>query len=63
MHPTIGELIARDHAAHLVREADHERLAAMARSMVTIRPSRTQRDFRRGAVELLRLGSRRLVTR
>ncbi len=62
MHPTIGELIARDHAAHLVREADHERLAAMARSVVTIR-SRTQRDVRRDAVELLRLGSRRLVTR
>jgi hypothetical protein len=62
MHPTIGELIARDHVAHLVREADHERLAAMARSMVTIR-ARTQRDFRRDAVELLRLGSRRLVTR
>jgi len=62
MHPTIGELIARDHAAHLVRAADHERLAAMARSVVTIR-SRTQRDFRRDAVELLRLGSRRLVTR
>ena len=61
MHPTIGELIARDHAAHLVREADHERLAAMARSVVTIR-SRTQRDVRRDAVELLRLGSRRLVT-
>ncbi|HYU49696.1 MAG TPA: hypothetical protein VEO91_07215 [Candidatus Limnocylindria bacterium] len=62
MHPTIGELIARDHAAHLVREADHERLAAMARSVVTIR-SRTQRNVRRDAVELLRLGSRRLVTR
>jgi hypothetical protein len=59
MHPIIGELIARDRTATLIREADIERLVTEARSEGATRPG----PFRRQVREVLRLGSRSPVAR
>jgi hypothetical protein len=60
MHPTIGEFIARDRTTTLIREADFERLAILARSEVASRPGASRPEaIRRQVRDLLRLGSRR----
>lgn len=60
MHPIIGTYIALDHTASLIREADGERLAALARPRASRRP-RTWSSIRRNAAGLIRLGGRRTV--
>lgn len=58
MHPTIGAYIALDHTVSLIREADGERLAALARSR-RASGQRSWRSVRRDAAQLLGLGGRR----